>query len=381
MPQPSKRRLRRAIVPLLVPLTLCYLDYAACYAVGYKVVFLRRLHAAAIAFWVLVGLTQASMFLYWALLLWRGPGDTPQLLPLDILGQGGADCLPLPDVFICDEQGYPYWCTKCQIIKPKRAFHSSDLQRCVPKFDHYCLWIGTAVGRDNFVPFMKFLECFGAYFLVILVTVAATTRHAISRNSLTPHYIVLYVFCVFWLTMILALFVEQCVFMLANITTVDDLTVKQARTYSRWLDRKQKAQSRVAAFFVGKVPRVEPGTRYLNIKHNGARVVVQYHVRDHPYSLGFRRNVINVALNGNRSSNIDSASRFLSALAVLFVPYVDLFVPSPTRETDLTYDNCSDEFSPSFMRFMIKKIEAGNFTYALYLPPPDTNSRKLNDTP
>lgn len=371
----------KRIWPVAVVLGLAYLDYAACYVVGYREVYLHKLHGAAVALWVLVGFAQLSLLMYWALIVLRGPGATPKLLPLDLFAVRDAAHLPLPAAFICDEQGYPYWCSKCRIIKPKRAFHLSDLDRCVPRFDHYCLWIGTAVGRANFVVFVKFLEFFAMYFVVVFAYTIATTRGAVARGR-TPHYVVLYVFCVFWLLMILTLFVQQCYYMTANLTTLDDMTVKQARTYGRWSERAQKAETKMAKFCIGKSPRVEPGHRYLNIDHNGTRVVVRFHVRDRPYSLGFRRNVVNIALNGNYSRNSAQESRFWWAMAVLFVPYMDLLQPAPQRDPDVTYDSCSDDFDPAFLQLIRSRADAGCYSHALYLPVPakDTDSQPQSHT-
>jgi palmitoyltransferase len=35
------------------------------------------------------------------------------------------------DAYICDYQGWPLWCEKCQNWKPDRTHHSSQLGRCV----------------------------------------------------------------------------------------------------------------------------------------------------------------------------------------------------------------------------------------------------------
>ena len=44
------------------------------------------------------------------------------------------------DVFECDIDGYPRWCSSCQMWKPDRSHHSSELGRCVYKMDHFCPW-------------------------------------------------------------------------------------------------------------------------------------------------------------------------------------------------------------------------------------------------
>jgi len=44
------------------------------------------------------------------------------------------------DVFVCEMDGRPKWCTECRCWKPDRAHHCSDVGRCVRKMDHFCPW-------------------------------------------------------------------------------------------------------------------------------------------------------------------------------------------------------------------------------------------------
>jgi palmitoyltransferase len=44
------------------------------------------------------------------------------------------------DVFVCEMDGKPKWCTDCGNRKPDRAHRCSDVGRCVRKMDHFCPW-------------------------------------------------------------------------------------------------------------------------------------------------------------------------------------------------------------------------------------------------
>ena len=44
------------------------------------------------------------------------------------------------DVFECDIDGFPRWCSSCQQWKHDRSHHSSEAGRCIFKMDHYCPW-------------------------------------------------------------------------------------------------------------------------------------------------------------------------------------------------------------------------------------------------
>ena len=44
------------------------------------------------------------------------------------------------DVFVCQTDGRPAWCSTCLNWKPDRAHHCREIERCVRKMDHFCPW-------------------------------------------------------------------------------------------------------------------------------------------------------------------------------------------------------------------------------------------------
>lgn len=44
------------------------------------------------------------------------------------------------EVFVCEGDGRPVWCSMCMNWKPDRTHHCSEVNRCVRKMDHYCPW-------------------------------------------------------------------------------------------------------------------------------------------------------------------------------------------------------------------------------------------------
>jgi palmitoyltransferase len=52
------------------------------------------------------------------------------------------------EVFVCENDGRPKWCSQCCNWKPDRAHHSSEVNRCVVRMDHYCPWVGGMVGEN-----------------------------------------------------------------------------------------------------------------------------------------------------------------------------------------------------------------------------------------
>merc|ERR1719285_401849 len=40
-------------------------------------------------------------------------------------------------------------CVSCKCVVPPRSKHCKELNHCVYKYDHYCPYIGNAIGREN----------------------------------------------------------------------------------------------------------------------------------------------------------------------------------------------------------------------------------------
>lgn len=69
---------------------------------------------------------------------------------VDIERQAGGAAFPLTDfaqesfwtkdVFICQDDGRPAYCSKCCQFKTDRSHHNRDADRCVRKLDHFCPW-------------------------------------------------------------------------------------------------------------------------------------------------------------------------------------------------------------------------------------------------
>lgn len=74
-------------------------------------------------------------------------------------------------------------CHKCNDnYKPPRAHHDSVTGRCIVKFDHYCPWVGNAVGALNHKFFCLFIgysasTCIMSIFFIVLRMVACASFH------------------------------------------------------------------------------------------------------------------------------------------------------------------------------------------------------------
>lgn len=370
----ARLRPLRVLVPLFLLLLLAYLDFVCCYIVAYKQYYLHGQKPAAVALWVLLPIAQIIQLTYWLAIFLRGPGSLPKFPHFDLYGADPVHNTPVPRAFVCDEQGYPFWCSKCQNLKPHRSFHSGDLDRCIPKLDHYCLWIGTAIGRDNYLPFIKFVQILLAYSLLVLCYTAATAHEGLQRNhGDLPHYILLFIAILFIFLFASSLYIMVMVYMAGNLTTLDDITRKQTRKYRGWQRRRERYAKLRFPWLAGKLPREESGIRYLNVAHDGSRVVVPFYVNELQHSLGFRVNLVNTVLNGNKSRNEEvqklTPGRYARALVFFLIPIIDLFLPKPACLDSEAFTESSDDFSPNFLEKIEKRISKGKFSPASYLAP------------
>lgn len=66
------------------------------------------------------------------------------------------------------------YCTTCQIYRVPRCSHCAMSDNCVEKFDHYCPWVGTCIGRRNYRFFLMFV--FSGTALCLLVCATSLSR-------------------------------------------------------------------------------------------------------------------------------------------------------------------------------------------------------------
>lgn len=364
----ASSRLPRRLVPVAVVLGLGYLNYASGYVVGYRNYWKHGPDQAAVALWVLMGILQSVLFTYWMLLYMKGPGRCAPIKPFDIFNSGDSSYSPVPPIFLCDALGFPYWCSTCNTIKAPRAVHSSDMGRCVPKFDHFCYLIGTVIGRSNYVYFIRFVQMFLMLLTLVVAFTAASARAAFRRPGNFGHYVVILVLALLWSIMTVSLFGMQYFYIKRNWTTIDELNARAARVYERYQRRQLTPREK---WYFNKLPRKEDGVRYVNIAHQGSRAVVPFHVDSTPYSFGFRRNLVAVMLEGNRSlSTAFLNGKFVVAMVMMVVPFSEFFLSAKISTAD------HDDFGPDFREDIDLKLAKSQYTTPTYLKPERSESEE-----
>lgn len=379
-------------VPIGVIFGLAYIDFASFYSLGYQEIYKHHSKGIAVALWVLGGFSQFVMFLYWILMFVIGPGKSPVFQPLNLYGTDDPNLIPCPDIFPCDEYGYPEYNSNARSIVTARTFYLKDMGYMVLKFDHFCLWIGTVVGETNYLFFMKYCQWFLTYFVVILIFLIRYTPLNIGRGGEINHnFIPLYVMCGMWILMIGALFGTHFYYIVINKVTLDQVSENQKRSFERWQnshkdDKKKRPK-----------PREETGWRYINVKKDNLRLVVQYGINDRVYDMGAKKNFINLVYNGNRNHGLEelfyTTQKYFVALAILFIPFVDIYngfkyakrppidpeIGSLQERKRMEFESYSCKLNDDFLQHVYGKIERKECYIAQYIRLPQEHQKPPED--
>lgn len=207
-----------ALVPLACACIFGFIVYAFAYRVLWKKVHPKDSTAGIVLlvfFLVLLAYTGVS----WLAIHLYGPGviNAEYIKSTD------------DDPFECDEQGYAFWCSTCERIKPNRAHHSSKTDTCVPMMDHFCVWLGTVIGQGNRKFFILFLVSALALDIYVLVCLFIF-QHRRYPDTIAVS-IVLYIIAGFWGAFIAAVTFQHIRFIITCQTTLDSLSRRFKHQY------------------------------------------------------------------------------------------------------------------------------------------------------
>lgn len=88
--------------------------------------------------------------------LWQLNVGDPGIVPARKEG-GGDATLTYLDCAALRAGQWKQLCVTCKIVRPLRAKHDVHTGHCVETFDHYCPWVGNAIGRRNRHYFLAFV--------------------------------------------------------------------------------------------------------------------------------------------------------------------------------------------------------------------------------
>lgn len=131
------------------------------------------------------------------------------------------------DVFVCNPDGRPPFCSICYNWKPDRSHHCSEYNRCVLKFDHFCPWVGGVVSETSFKFFIQFTFYAALYTLHILVVTAYffAERHR-QTGYVNAHWIVVLALAGLFLLFSAGMCMSTGQFAFINSTTIENLNRK-----------------------------------------------------------------------------------------------------------------------------------------------------------
>lgn len=115
------------------------------------------------------------------------------------LDPAGLESFYTKDVFVCQEDGRPPWCSACCQFKTDRAHHCRVVDRCVRKMDHFCPWyvtgrtdkgtsltghrVGGVVSETSFKFFIQFVVYTTIFCAFVLIVVAIYTAELVRHVS------------------------------------------------------------------------------------------------------------------------------------------------------------------------------------------------------
>ncbi|KAI8627017.1 palmitoyltransferase PFA5 [Xylariaceae sp. FL1651] len=128
------------------------------------------------------------------------------------------------DVFMCEPDGRPRWCSECCNWKQDRVHHSSEIDRCVYRMDHYCPWVGGMIGENSFKFFVQFTTYAALYCALVLGATAYALRRRIEQGApLDPYFLALIVIAAFFGLFSFLMTVTSMRYIILNMTNVDAL--------------------------------------------------------------------------------------------------------------------------------------------------------------
>lgn len=136
------------------------------------------------------------------------------------------------DVFVCQPDGIPRWCSTCKIWRPDRSRHCREKDRCVLKLDHFCPWVGGIVSENS----MKYFILFNSYTFIytifdwILAAVLISQRDP--QSALDGNLVAMLIFGLFFMGLTGGIGLSAILNALTNHTTVENTTEPSGNTWT-----------------------------------------------------------------------------------------------------------------------------------------------------
>ncbi|TVY20922.1 Palmitoyltransferase [Lachnellula arida] len=140
----------------------------------------------------------------------------------------GLELFYSKDVFVCEQNGKPIWCSNCGNWKPDRAHHDSSSGRCIARMDHFCPWVGGPVGENNFNFFVQFTFWTALYCLHLIIVMAIYVHRQLTvrDEKLNHHFAAILGLAGFFFTFTASMTGTSVQLLITNRTSVERLGAK-----------------------------------------------------------------------------------------------------------------------------------------------------------
>nr|XP_036580870.1 palmitoyltransferase pfa5 [Colletotrichum truncatum]KAF6788942.1 palmitoyltransferase pfa5 [Colletotrichum truncatum] len=211
------------------------------------------------------------------------------------------------DVFVCESDGRPKWCSECRNWKPDRAHHSSEVGRCVRKMDHYCPWVGGMVSETSFKFFAQFTFYCTLYCTISLATAAYCLSRQLRDGSIDGRTISGVAIAGFFGLFTFLMTATSWRFIFLNITNIDALRKSWTHQLALRVPNNTVSGSGygIVTYPLPKYPQGVPTSSDGTVDSTSPRdrlatrvfAVVSTEPDENPWDLGWRRNWTSVMGN------------------------------------------------------------------------------------
>ncbi|KAL5042707.1 Palmitoyltransferase pfa5 [Aspergillus fruticulosus] len=172
----------------------------------------------------------------------------PMAFPWDT---AGLEYFYKKDVFVCQPDGRPIYCSKCCHYKPDRTHHCREVDRCVRKMDHFCPWVGGVVSETSFKFFIQFVF-YTALFCITVLVVCAIYTAELRRDTgdVNPHWAIGIGLSGFFGLFTFGMTLSSLQLAAFNLTTIENL------------NRRSAVWTLAIRVPNHMISRIQPGTRW-----------------------------------------------------------------------------------------------------------------------
>ncbi|KAL8998109.1 MAG: hypothetical protein Q9169_002802 [Polycauliona sp. 2 TL-2023] len=143
--------------------------------------------------------------------------------PADDASAPGLQNFYKRDVFTCESDGRPIWCSTCLNWKLDRTHHCREVGRCVRKMDHFCPWVGGIVSETSQKFFVLFV-CWGSIYCVFILIFMAKFVAERAHAGVDIHWIVVLSMAGLFSLFLLGMSGSSLQFVFLNTTTIENLS-------------------------------------------------------------------------------------------------------------------------------------------------------------